>query len=390
MNPTATRARARADAERMAPTPAQRVVFAALAAARWAAFAWLCAQLVVAWRANPASPDAIEHPVTLGLVVAAVLAVTVTASVDARHGPRWVLRGTFTAVDLTAAFALYVADGWVFTDGHTFNSQIALSSSWTLVTALTAAAAHGATRGALLGGLLPVGRVIGAAVDGADFTAAHILSFASSIAFYATAGGVLGALVTRLTDVETANARYQARVELERELHDSVLQTLALVARRTSDPELEAAARASDAHVRSWLRRGTSQHHPGEPFTTRLERAVTEAASRFGTTVSYSTIDEPEHLPDAVAEALVGAASEAVTNAAKHAGVPTVRVLVDYDHPTVTISIRDHGPGFDTTTMRPSVGWTSSIEGRMNDIGGTADLRTSPGNGCEVILEWAP
>ena len=168
----------------------------------------------------------------------------------------------FAAIELLLAWTLYVADGWVFVDGHVFDSSLALHASWPLVAVLSTAIVHGPVVGTVAGALVPTGRIAGALVnDVAIGDGDRVLSFASSIVFYAIAGLVIGLIARRLRDVESEVERRRARDEVARQLHDGVLQTLALVGRRcaTTDPDLAEVARRSDLEL---PRLAHLVHHP--------------------------------------------------------------------------------------------------------------------------------
>jgi len=199
---------------------------------------------------------------------------------------------------------------------------------------------------------------------------------------------VLGPWAWRLAadrDAErTARIRSQERAEMAARVHDSVLQTLALVQREAGDPRRVAAlARRQERELRSWL-------YP-DPATTdeaglasAIDAAAAEVEELHGVPVELvRTGDVP--LDDRL-EALVLAAREATANAARHSGADQVSVFVDVGEDEVAIFVRDRGGGFDPDALPPGAhGIAESIRGRMARAGGTATLTSSP-EGTEVEL----
>jgi signal transduction histidine kinase len=372
--------------------PAQRRLLHGLSWAGWAAALWMSSQLFMAANASPGTPDSLQRPVIAAGVLAAVVAANLALSVALVA--KCTLLGSKIAagVYLTLAFSLYVADGWVFEPGHVFASQIALASSWPLVAVLAVAVIHGPYVGLVAGAAVPTGRIAGAAISGADLTErAHVLSFASSITFYVVAGLVVGTIAAQLKTLETDNARYRVREEVGRELHDGVLQTLALIARRTeaTAPDLSRLARDTDRALRRWL--WGTDHATNNDLLAAVRHTADQVADRHGIDVTVASAADADTLADIPAEvtvALAGAAGELLTNVAKHAGVASAHVFVDADDQTVTVSVRDHGIGYDTDATAPGAGMTHSVRGRLAAVGATVEVRSSPSAGTEAVLHW--
>jgi signal transduction histidine kinase len=384
-------ARARQRDGGVAVFPAQHQMLRGLVIARWAALAWMAGQLSIAWSADVGSPDHLDHRLTAVCVFIVVACLNAAFSVALRTDVRRLSLARFAILELAVAFGLYVADGWVFADGHVFNSQLALASSWPLVAVLSVAIVHGPRVGTLAGALVPTGRIVGASISGAPlWTQAHALSFASSIVFYAVAGGVIGVIARQLRNVENENAERRAREEVGRQLHDGVLQTLALVERRTatSDPELAHAARVSDRDLRQWL--WGAQSRNTDDVVAAVQRAAHQAAARSGMTVSVSAVGEPDDIaavPAPVGNAFAAATGELIANVAKHAGVLSAVVFVDVDDRSVSVSVTDQGTGMPAPLIEGD-GLTRSVRGRVEEVGGTVSIASMEGNGTEVILQW--
>ncbi len=209
-------------------------------------------------------------------------------------------------------------------------------------------------------------------------------------------------LVRDLDDERRARIRDQEREEIAAHLHDSVLQTLALIQKQAESPrEVVKLARSQERQLRTWLYgptgygRGRAATEGGpEPETVvaggTLHEAIAVACGEVEDTfdVKVSQVVVGDCPMDVKLTALVQAAREAIVNSAKHSGVGEVSVYAEIEPDTVTVFVRDRGKGFDPELV-PSHrhGLADSIRGRMDRHGGKLRLRTSPGEGTEVQLE---
>jgi signal transduction histidine kinase len=194
-------------------------------------------------------------------------------------------------------------------------------------------------------------------------------------------------LLTRtVTRERTARVRAEERAEMATHLHDSVLQTLTLIQKRAGDPgEMLRLARHAERELRAWLY-GPAAGAGADHLVAALRAATAEVEDRFGVTVELVTVGTCP-LDDS-ARAVVAAASEALTNAAKHGGVAQVSVFAEVADGEVFVAVRDRGRGFDQA-VAPGPdrgGLAHSIVGRMQRQGGTATIRTAPGAGTAVEL----
>jgi signal transduction histidine kinase len=197
-------------------------------------------------------------------------------------------------------------------------------------------------------------------------------------------------LLTRTVSRERgARVRAEERAEVATHLHDSVLQTLTLIQKRAGDPgEMLRLARHAERELRAWLY-GPAAAGGEDDLVAALRVATAEVEDRFGITVELVTVGTCP-LDDS-ARAVVAAASEALTNAAKHAGVTQVSVFAEVADGELFVTVRDRGRGFDQT-VPPGPdrgGLAHSIVGRMQRQGGTATIRTTPGAGTAVELRLA-
>jgi signal transduction histidine kinase len=201
-------------------------------------------------------------------------------------------------------------------------------------------------------------------------------------------GITIGPWVWRLTsDLAAERAervRTQERADLAAHLHDSVLQTLALIQKNAGDSATVARlARSQERDLRSWLFDST----PAGDGTLAgaLREVVREVEDTYGVDVELVTVGEAE-LGEALVP-IVAAAREAVTNAAKHAGSSLVDIYAEVGPSSVEVFVRDRGAGFEPDAV-PSdrQGVRSSIVDRMSRHGGSAEIRSTPGTGTEVRL----
>jgi signal transduction histidine kinase/phage shock protein PspC (stress-responsive transcriptional regulator) len=253
--------------------------------------------------------------------------------------------------------------------------------------------AGGGTRGALfrvLAGLcLVLIGVVLVVVQGDLASAGRVLI--AAVAVLGGASVVLapwGVRLWRDLDAErAARARESERAEIAAHLHDSVLQTLALIQRRSDDPvQVARLARAQERDLRSWL----YGSDPANAVTVaaQVKAAAAEVEDRHGASIEVVVVgDQPA---DERTAALTAALKEAMVNAVKH-GQPSsaapVQVYVEAGADGVEAFVRDRGPGFDPDAVPPDrIGVRESIIGRTERHGGAASVRSTPGEGTEVRL----
>jgi signal transduction histidine kinase len=183
--------------------------------------------------------------------------------------------------------------------------------------------------------------------------------------------------------------RSQERAELAAHLHDSVLQTLTLMQKRADDPrEITALARRQERELRDWLG-GSGRGATEKSFAAALRAAAEAVEDDHRVAVDVVVVGDCEM--DEAADAALGAAREAMLNAAKHAGEHgPVRVYAEVQDARIEAFVRDRGPGFDLAGVPADRrGVRESIVGRIERVGGRADVRSVPGGGTEVGLEVA-
>lgn len=178
--------------------------------------------------------------------------------------------------------------------------------------------------------------------------------------------------------------RAQERADMAARVHDSVLQTLALVQRSADDPKRVAAlARRQERQLRGWLY--GDRDLGAASLGQALEDAAADVEELHG--VRVELVRSGDAPLDERTEALVLAAREAMANAAVHAGVGEVSVYVEATGDELAVYVRDRGAGFERDAVPADRrGLAESIEGRLGRAGGTATVRSVPGEGTEVEL----
>jgi signal transduction histidine kinase/phage shock protein PspC (stress-responsive transcriptional regulator) len=192
-----------------------------------------------------------------------------------------------------------------------------------------------------------------------------------------------------LTVERAERIRSQERAELAAHLHDSVLQTLALMQKRADDPrEVAALARAQERELRAWLA-GRTPAEGERRLAAALEAAAADVEASYRVPVDVVAVGDADL--DAAGEALVAAAREAMINAAKFGEGSPVAVYAEADGGGLQVFVRDRGPGFDPSAVPADRrGLRESIIGRMERHGGRATVTAAPGAGTEVELVLEP
>lgn len=175
-----------------------------------------------------------------------------------------------------------------------------------------------------------------------------------------------------------------ARADMAAHLHDSVLQTLALIQRQANDPKkVTALARRQERELRQWL---YGDAPTGGSLVEALTAELLDVEDTHGVDVELVSVGDTELTPELAA--VVRASREAMVNAAKHSGAERVDVFAEADEDLVSVFIRDRGKGFDLAEIDDDrMGVRASIVERVKRAGGRAIIRTAPGEGTEVRLE---
>lgn len=192
------------------------------------------------------------------------------------------------------------------------------------------------------------------------------------------------AMATDLRAERRERIRSQERAEVAAHLHDSVLQTLTLIQKAAKSPaEVRRLARSQERELRTWLYAGRLAEGS---LGAGLRELAAEVEEAHRTPVEVVTVGDLAL--DARSTALVAATREAVVNAARHSGAPSIDVYLEVEPALVTVFVRDRGKGFDASVVPADRhGLSGSVVGRMTRHGGSATVRSAPGEGTEVRLE---
>ncbi len=196
-------------------------------------------------------------------------------------------------------------------------------------------------------------------------------------------------LARQLVHERQARVRAEERADMAARVHDSVLQTLALIQKSSDNPQrVVQLARTQERELRSWLFDGRRPGSFGEEASTLaagVQLIEHEVETTHGVAVEAVTVGDcplAEELG-----ALLAAGKEGAVNAAKWSGAPVVSLFAEVEPDKVTLFVRDRGQGFDPAEVPPDrQGIAESIRARMSRHGGTATVRSTPGAGTEVEL----
>ncbi|HET8559928.1 MAG TPA: PspC domain-containing protein [Marmoricola sp.] len=238
----------------------------------------------------------------------------------------------------------------------------------------------------LVGVALLVGAIMLFTLRNASLAAARDVGLAALLGVVGLAlivGPWLVRLSADLGQERAERIRSQERADVAAHLHDSVLQTLALIQRSAEDPATVARlARAQERDLRSWLYESAATDTGS--FSAALRQVAAEVEDDFGVPVEVVCVGDVTSA--AAVRPIVLAAREAMVNAAKHAGVDKVDAYAEVGS-SVEVFVRDRGIGFDPAGIDSDRhGVRDSIMARMERHGGTAVVRSSPGEGTEVRL----
>lgn len=365
----------------------ERSLLTAVAVFRWAALAWTTVVIVL-----DARNDSFERVGIAVVLLVAAGAYTGWATLAVRIDPHRVVTTGALVVEGAIALGLALADGLAYGNLPNSGHSQSLGTIWPLAWVLTVGIRFGAA-----GGL-----VAGCSIGSAQFLSTWLFSdkvwrgddwvgALGSVVTYGLGGAIAGFAAARLRQAEREVAFARAREEVARTLHDGVLQTLAVVQRRSDDDELVRLARDQEQDLRSFLFGASPGRRRGRSTGTDLEAALRETAThaerRHGLRTQVVVAGELTPVADPLAEAIQGAVAEALTNAAKHGDATQATVFVDPgDDGELFCSVKDDGSGFDPAATDEGVGLRRSIRARVEEVGGRVEVDSRPGRGAEVRI----
>jgi signal transduction histidine kinase len=190
-------------------------------------------------------------------------------------------------------------------------------------------------------------------------------------------------MAAQLSEERAERIRSQERADIAAHLHDSVLQTLALIQRNAGSPrEVARLARGQERTLRTLL---YGNRASSGQFAAELRAAAAEVEDDYAISVDVVVVGDVPMDDDLAAVA--SAAREAMVNAAKHSGVESVSLYAEVEPKVVSVFVKDRGVGFDLDRVADDRhGVRASIIARLERHGGKAQFRTAPGSGTEVEL----
>jgi signal transduction histidine kinase len=308
----------------------------------------------------------------------------------------WPWRVGQTAL-LPLVLALVAAAGGLILISDAVRLQLGLTSvrrgPWRVITAAQTRSAQIAWRVVPGIALIATASVIGisladAYTNGNSFMKLLVLLGVGAWAAVLIGGPVLIGAWLAIDRDKAGRAREEERQRFAAHLHDSVLQTLALVQRQAHDPAaVVRLARRQEHALRAWM--AGEAELVSETLAFALRDVIEGVEDEYATAIALTAIgDRPI---DARGEALVAAAREALRNAARHAAGARVVVFCEISAQQAEVFIRDQGPGFDVGAVPPERrGIRDAIIGRLASAGGAAEVESAPGEGTEVILRLPP
>ncbi len=319
---------------------------------------------------DPAAPDAsaVHRRVPVAWLLVALAAVSGLLGVAAAA-----LNGSGQGIALSVALMVALAVGGVAWDQFADGSDVAPRPPSSTALRVTAGAF-----------LLAMGAVLTAGAGRADSGWLWLLVI---VTVFAGAAVLLGPWAIRLwrelIAERTARVREEQRAEIAAHLHDSVLQTLALIQNRAgASSEVARIARAQERELRDWLYAGAEA--PSRDLATDLRDFAAALELDHPVRIEVVAVGEPVNN---ITSELSAAAREAMLNASRHAG-GDVSVYLENSAASIDVFIRDRGQGFDLSAVpEDRLGVRESVVGRMRRAGGQATVSTGAGGtGTEVHL----
>jgi signal transduction histidine kinase len=328
----------------------------------------------------------VDRPGAVVLTVAIVAAWTTAATWISLRRSSWLPSLTFIATDMAISiFSLIAADfadTFVFAGGFPLAAVFAtLHSRGTFAGMVTAGALS-------LTALARLGTVTDVSAADTSFIIVYLFTggaAAWTFSVIRTADRRRSEAETALLEARTERARAEERSALAARIHDSVLQTLALIQRESDDQRrVRQLARQQERELRTWLFGSGETAEAG--LKEALEATRDEVEALTGITASLVTVGNAPW--STAVEALTMATREALLNAAKHAGVEDVAIYAEVADDLATVFVRDRGVGFEPDHVPADRrGIADSMRARLARHTGVVTIRSSPGGGTEVRMD---
>lgn len=362
--------------------PTRATLLRGVLAFRWLVSIWLV--VVFIWeiwdRGRDLAKSDVAHP-AIGLVLAlSTIAATGLLTLLYARGAHLLVKPAPILAEIALAATLLFLDTWVYGSAH---SQ-ALPTVWPIGVIFTVAIAAGSRAAVVTGVGLGLARYVGWILfpfeGGVGFWS---LARVASTVLFAVAGWVAGYLLGQQERSDREISAFRAREEVARTLHDGVLQTLAVIQRRSVDDELVSLARTQEHELREYLF-GASKTE--DNLASALRAAARRAEQRYGLVVQVVCAPDLPLGHEEAIHAVGGAVGEALTNAAKHGGADKATVYAEPEDEHVFISVKDNGSGFEPASTTEGEGLSRSIRGRIAELGGRVEVDGRPGRGAEIRM----
>ena len=276
---------------------------------------------------------------------------------------------------------------------HTFTDELKLARNpeqiWQVVTRHWTGSTKSTAARVIAGGLLVLSGSGALFASGKPLEAvrsALVPAILLLIGLAVIAGPWLLRLSRDLSNERTARIRSEERAEIAAHLHDSVLQTLAIIQRRADQPkEVITLARRQERELRAWLYDGTQVRMLGQAQSMgeAIEAVADDVERDFG--VRIDVVKVGDCAVDQPLDALIAAIREALMNAAKHSGVSDISVYLEITPQDIEVFVRDRGVGFDEAEVaQDRRGLRDSIRARIEKLGGEVCVHSAVGTGTEV------
>jgi signal transduction histidine kinase len=327
-------------------------------------------------------------------VVAAMTAWTVVSTLIYASPARrtWLLLGADLALTVLALLSTAVLQ----TPAAASLGVMPVTATWLAGPALAWAVVGGPPAGAVAAAVIAGGTVwlrhepIGGVYESTALDGPVILLIAAmAVGYVSTLASRAEQALQRATEIEAAS---RERERLARTIHDSVLQVLAMVQRWSAEAGGEAAEIGRLAGEQGTaLRALVTGNGPAAPTPDRLDLSacLSREASAL---ISVITPADPVILTERAVTETAAAVRAAIDNVRQHCGATAKAwVLIDDEGRAVSVTVRDDGPGIPAGRLAEAaaegrLGVSHAIIGRIRDLGGSADISSTPGGGTEVRL----
>lgn len=372
--------------------PTRRGLLRGLISYRWLTWMWIAT--VYTWEVfqrnqRGIGDDVVAHPVVGFVLVATVLVFNGVLTLLYRIDADLLLKPAPILTELGLAAVLLLLDVWVY--GFADHAQ-SLPSVWVIGSIFVTAIAAGQQPAVIAGAGLGLARYVGWLPFAPEGEGYYSLSRVASWVLLIVAGWTAGFILDKLEEADRSISAYRAREEVARTLHDGVLQTLAVIQRRSDDTELVDLARTQELELREYLFGAA----PVETdLASGLRAAARRAEQRYGIRVDVITAPDLPTGTELTIHAICGAVGEALTNASKHGEAEKATVYAepgddelgdDGDGHEVFVSVKDDGHGFEVDETSEGQGLARSIKGRIIEAGGRVEVDGRPGRGAEIRM----